>query len=144
MKSIPHTEMISKHNEGFDVYNRTDGKRKYYAHCKTLIQALMIRDYGVANNWKPFPKIHTSETHEPYIHKRERGYCIIKQINGKLTYFGIYDKIEDAIAERDLLIKFDWDWDNVCECSEEGDSWIDKVMKTSWRNCSKYDTLYNW
>ena len=144
MKSIPHTEMISKHNEGFDVYNRTDGKRKYYAHCKTLIQALMIRDYGIANNWKPFPKIHTSKTHEKYIHKRHRGYCIIKQIEGRLIYFGIYDKLEDAIAERDLLIKYNWDWDKICECTDEGDSWIDKVMKTSWRNCSKYDTLYNW
>ena len=30
MKSIPHTEMISKHNGGFDVYDRTDGKRKYH------------------------------------------------------------------------------------------------------------------
>lgn len=144
MKEFYGTEMISKHADGFDIWNRTVNPPEYYAHCKTLIQALMIRDYGVANNWKPFPKSHTSETHEPYIHKRKRGYCIIKQINGKLTYFGIYDKIEDAIAERDLLIKYNWDWDNVCECSEEGDSWIDKVMKTSWRNCSKYDTFYNW
>ena len=145
MKNIPGTEMISKHKNGYQIYTDTrSNKRKYYAITKTLIQALMVRDYGIATNWMPFPKIHTSKTHEPYIHKRERGYCIIKEIKGKLHYFGIFDKLEDAIDERDLLIEFDWDIDKLCECVEEGNSWINKAMKSSYQKRSHYDTFYNW
>lgn len=144
MKEFYGTEMISKHADGFDIWNRTVNPPEYYAHCKTLIQALMIRDYAIVNNWQPFPKIHTSKTHEPYIHKSHRGYSIIKQINGKLEYFGVFDKLEDAISERDLLIKYNWSYDNL-ESLNDGNSWINKTMVTSFRKSNnRFDRYSNW
>ena len=107
--------MISKHKEGYDVYTGTSRKKKYYAHAQTLIQALMKRDYGLANNWKPFPYTHISKTSELYIHDSNGRFMILKEINGNLIYFGTFDTLEDAIAERDLLIKYDWDYDVICE-----------------------------
>ena len=144
MKGILGTEMISKHKDGFDVINRTINPPKYYAHCKTLIQALMIRDYGINNNWKPFPKIHTSKTHEPYIHKSHRGYAILKQINGKIEYFGVFDRLKDAIAERDLLVKYNWSYDEM-ESLDEGNSWVNKKMTTSFtKSKNRFDRYSNW
>ena len=145
MQGVPGTEQICKHKWGYQVYTDTRRtKRRYYGFAKTLIQALMIRDYGKATNYAPFPKIHNSKTHEPYIHKAERGWMIVKSINGKMEYFGVFDRLEDAIAERDLLIKYGWNYDNM-ECLDEGNSWIDKTMRTSFRKSkNRYDRYSNW
>ena len=145
MKGIKGTEMISKHKDGYDVLTGTSRKRRYYAHAKTLIQALMKRDYGIANNWKPYPYTHISKTSELYIHNSNGRFMILKEINKKMEYFGTFDTMEDAIAERDLLIKCNWDYD-VMESIDEGDSWIDndKLMKSSYSDESHYDTYYNW
>ena len=159
MKNIIGTELISKHKYGYQIYTLgTIKTRKYYASCKTLIEALMIRDYGMVNNWKPFPKPWNSKTGERYIHKEDRGYSIKKTIKGKQEYFGVFDRLEDAISERDLLIRFDWDLEVLCECCDEGNSFLDgvKPLKSTFTkyterrdiipekmwDTAKYDKLY--
>ena len=120
MRGIKGTEMISKNSTyGYDVYTGTTRSKKYYAHAKTLIEALMKRDYGIANNWKSLPYNHVSKTKEPYIHNSNGRFMILKDINKKQEYFGTFDTLEDAIAERDLLIKYDWDYDVICEGIDE-------------------------
>ena len=122
MKSIPGTEYIVSYTVNgyryFRVQKRCNGNSRFYGQGRTLIEALMIRDYGIANDWKPFPT-YNSKTQEPYIHVNRKSYSIVKQINGKLEYFGTFDKLEDAIKERDLLIACDWDWERLCECVDE-------------------------
>lgn len=159
MRGIVGTELISKHKYGYQINTEGNSKtRKYYGFGRTLIEALMIRDWGMNNEWKPFPKPTNSKTNERYIHKIHRGYAIIKSVNGKLQYFGIFDKLEDAILERDLLEKYNWDLELVCECSNEGisflsgiksqkstftkhDARLDYIDEKMWNN-AKYDKLY--
>lgn len=50
---------------------------------------------------------------------RAGNYEIQKQINGKSKYFGTYNTLEDAQTERDLLIKYNWDIEKLCECHDE-------------------------
>ena len=71
MEGVPGTKYISYHksDKRFSVQKSINGKVKSLGGYKTLIGALMIRDYCIANNWKPYPK-HKPET-EKYISYRK-------------------------------------------------------------------------
>lgn len=56
-----------------------------------------------------------------FIHtNRKTGkYQITKKINKEWVYFTSFDSLEKARYERDLLVKYNWDWEKVCECHDE-------------------------
>ena len=113
MEGVPGTKYISYHksDKRFSVQKSINGKVKSLGGYKTLIGALMIRDYCIANNWKPYPK-HKPET-EKYISYRKNlnVWEIIKNINGKNEYFGRYHTLKEAIKWRDYFIKNNWNLD---------------------------------
>ena len=54
-----------------------------------------------------------------YIQKTPAGnYRIEKWVKGKSEHYGTYTTLFDAILERDLLIKYNWDYDLLCEHDE--------------------------
>ena len=116
MRGVPGTSNIGydRKNNKYRVDYVENGKIKRLATARTLIEALMIRDWCKENDWKPF--IHRSK----FIQKQPYGgyqiYKHFKQKDGsyKKHCFGCYNTIEDAIEERDLLIKYDWDFEAVC------------------------------
>lgn len=55
-----------------------------------------------------------------YICKNKSGsYSIRKWLNRKYNHFGTFKKLKYAKEERDLLIKYNWDLEKVCECHNE-------------------------
>ena len=112
MRDIPGTNHISyrKSDDLYIVVKSVKGKVKHLGSFKTLIGALMIRDYCQANDWKPYPK-NRSKSGEKYISYRENldVYEIVKNINGCNEYFGRYHTLEEAVKWRDYFIANDWD-----------------------------------
>jgi len=107
MKDIPKTENISQSNGYFRVIKRIDGSEKFIGSGKTLIQALMMRDWAEQNNWQHYPK--KTVTNEKYITRAKSGtYCVGKKINGKTRYYGGFKTLEEAIVFRDKCIKHGW------------------------------------
>ena len=115
MKNIPNTKGIAPSKDGYVIYTG----RRYLGYADTLIEALMMRDWCYNNNYKKYPKKPDTCTKEKYIYPKNNGkYIIIKYFNKKLESFGVFDTLNEAIRERDLLIKCNWDYELVCEVDE--------------------------
>ena len=96
------------------VQKRICGQTKHFGMCRTLIGVLMMRDWCQANDWQqPYPKKRSTEW--KYIHKFNGKYKIQKVIDGKIEYFGSFNTLEDALKERDLLIKYNWNLYDLCD-----------------------------
>lgn len=116
---------IYKWEKGYMVNKQIDGKFYYFGNYHSLEKAKKARDYFVDHDWRiderfKFMKIPPTR----YLRKTKAGnYKIVKWLNKKMVYFGTFHNLEDAMLERDLLIECNWDWDILCECSDEGDLW---------------------
>lgn len=110
MRDIPHTEHISRHRD----YNGT-GKTMYIVVYKnrrlgtarTLIEALMMRDWCVANGWRKF----AGGMRYLYFCPTNRLWYIHKDN----VHHGCFKRLEDAMHERDCLVQCDWDYDLLVE-----------------------------
>lgn len=113
MRDIPGTTNISYHkkDDRYSVSKSINGKLQHLGGFKTLIGALMIKDWCEANQWKPYPNNRNKSSGEKYIHYRENldVYEIIKSINGHNEYFGRYHTLTEAKKWRDYFIEQDWD-----------------------------------
>ena len=115
MKNVLGTECVSfcKTDNNFRVAKRINGFQKLLGSSKTLIGALMIRDWCEANNWQKYPKKDSKST-EAYIRKQEKAdplyrYRVAKVINGKEYSFGSFPTLKEAKECRDNCIKHNWD-----------------------------------
>lgn len=115
MYGIHGTEYISFCNSDkvFKVSKRINGYQKFLGSSKTLIGALMIRDWCESNNWQKYPKSDTKST-EPYIRVQDKAdplyrYRVAKIIKGKEYSFGSFPTLEEAKKCRDNCIKHNWD-----------------------------------
>lgn len=129
MKGIKGTKYIYKKSDGgYSIHKRVDGKLKYYAHGRTLIEILMKRDMLEANDWDK-DKVAFIPS---YIYIIPNGsFMIQKKINGKIYHFGTFKEYDDAVDERDLLKTNQWDWDLICEEDERDDGkiiFLNKLM----------------
>lgn len=130
MKGIPNTKYIRKKNaNSYEIYRNVPGSTKYYGRGRTLIEALMKRDMIIANGWKPMYLPNT--TGERYIYPNGEQFIIIKYINGKGMSYGTFDTLEEAVKERDLLIKYNWDLELVCEFADKNEEWLSGVNRRS-------------
>ncbi len=114
MRGIIDTLNIIKKSDKYCVVVSKDGKLKQLATGRTLIEALMMRDWCRENGWIPFVRrLQFIQEHGPGIYQI---YKYFKQNDGsyKKICFGSYRTVEDAIEERDLLIKHNWDFEALC------------------------------
>lgn len=128
MKDIPKTKYICKssHANSYKITKNfnVNGKSKsfHYGSFKTLEEAIEYRDLCIERDWDEqlMPKNNPITCNSMrYIHKSPVGnYEIKKWENGKTVHYGTYHTLFDAIQERDLLIKHDWDYDAVCNIDE--------------------------
>lgn len=113
-------EMKYIYKTPYNTYRVTkyiNGKPKSFGTFKSLKQAQKHRDICVRNNWdEKFKKRHNLKhiTQD----KRTGHYYIHRRKGGKNTYYGYFSNIIDAIRERDLLIKYNWDTDALYESGE--------------------------
>ena len=112
MRGVEGTKYISKTKcRGHTYYSieRTiNGKSRFFGSGKTLIEALMKRDWVESNNWTTkYPTQFKCD--EKYINRRNSGtYVVEKTINGKHRYYGGFNNLEDAVKFRDYCIKNGW------------------------------------
>lgn len=113
MKNIPGTECIawSKSEEKFIISKRINGYQKFLGSHKSLISALMIRDWCKAHNWRKYPKS-KNKTGEPYIRQINKDpmqkYSVYKIIDGHYVTFGSYPTLKEAKKRRDECIAYNW------------------------------------
>lgn len=114
MRGVPGTKYIKKHSiDGYEIFKQLNGKWTYLGRGKTLIMALMKRDWCKANNWTPYP------SNFKYIRKTRAGsYEIIKRINGKTESYGTFKTLKEAQEEVELLKKYEWDLGALCDLNE--------------------------
>ena len=109
MRGITGTQNISFHpsTKQYSVQKRFNGINHYVGSFKTLIQALMARDWAVINNWQHYPRQTT--TGEKYITRANSGtYCVTKKIKGKTKYYGGFKTLEEAVKYRDFIVSKGW------------------------------------
>ena len=114
MRGFPGTKNIKKHSiSGYEIFKRLNGKDTYLGRGKTLIIALMKRDWCKANNWKPYPSTFK------YIRETRSGsYIIEKQTNKKCDSYGTFRTLKEAQKELELLKKYEWDLEALCDLNE--------------------------
>lgn len=120
MKNVPGTECVAwiKSQKKFIVSKRINGHQKFLGSHKSLICALMIRDWCEAHNWLKYPKSKnkTGEHHILQINKDPmKKYSVYKIIDGKHTTFGSYPTLKEAIERRDYCIENNWSLDLIPE-----------------------------
>ena len=113
MKNVPGTECISwiKSQKKFIVSKRINGYQKFLGSHKSLICALMIRDWCEAHNYEKYPKSlnKTGEHHIIQINKDPmQKYTVYKIIDGHHVTFGSYPTLKEARNRRDECIAHDW------------------------------------
>lgn len=118
MKGVPGTENIAwiESEKKFIVSKRINGYQKFLGSHKSLICALMIRDYCKAHNWIKYPKSlnKTGEHHIIQINKNPmKKYTVYKIIDGHHVTFGSYPTLKEAIEKRDYCIAHDWSLDLI-------------------------------
>ena len=85
---------------------------KFYGAFKDYNEAIIHRDKCVAGNWDE-SLVYSNPM--KFIQKRGKSYHI--QRRGK--FYGAYTNMIDAMNERDLLVKYDWNVEIICECHDE-------------------------
>lgn len=107
------------HSNTYTIQRTFNKKCKNYGSFPTLEEAKAYLEKVIENDWdeKLLAKNNQKELYPlRYIYKDKSGsYAVLKKINGKMERFGTFKRLEDAINERDLLIKYDWDFELLCE-----------------------------
>jgi len=97
-------------------YDKVERRHVNYGSYETLKKARLVKALLSKSGWDIEAlediKQLTSEyakVSEKYIHLKDGGYMIVKNIDGKATYFGWYKTLQCAIDERDRLIASNWE-----------------------------------
>lgn len=128
---------IYRKKYGWSIDKRINNENVHFFSSVSLIECLMVRDLLIANDWdiRVIPCKET-KTNEKYIFPATNsgGYFIQKSLNGHDEYFEYCRTLEQAIHERDLLIKYNWDMELVCENDDEilgGEMWLNNKLAKS-------------
>lgn len=121
MKGIKGTKYIHQNNRcgTFIITKKINGKETNFGSYSTLKEAIKWRNYFQKEGWgKCYDERLAYSTNPPkyitYI-KERKLYRIQKTIDGKKEYFGHFKNYSDAIEEVELLKKYDWDLQTVCD-----------------------------
>ncbi|MCR5027027.1 MAG: hypothetical protein K6A34_06270 [Methanobrevibacter sp.] len=127
MYGIPGTKNIHRAYDEFTIIKKINGKTIYLGRGKTLIIALMKRDWCEANNWKPYPIQRYCIRQTPY---GTWNLTKKKRINGtsKAIYSANFSTYNEAKKEAELFEKYDWDLEAVCNNSEEVEEYGEQFL----------------
>lgn len=98
---------IVKDNNRFVVKRTYKGDLHIFGYFKTLDEAIKCREDLVSTNWGDL-NISLQINKEKYISYNGLMYTIQRMINGKLNVYGLFYELDDAIQQRDWLIKHGW------------------------------------
>lgn len=151
---LNNSNYIYKINNGFTIIKYVNKERRYFGKYDTYEKALNQVEFLKNNDWNIE---HAKDTgikrdrcfETRYISKTDYGaYYIQKRINGKMSNFGVFDTLEEAIKERNLYEQCNWDWELICEHTStekfDRNKLIVKGASSSFykpENNSHYDTI---
>lgn len=92
LMNLPLEEALTKHNVSFE-----EAFKVFHKHEKQPYNIKQSRRRSV----------------DFYIFNRKDSYTIRKDVNGKVTMFGTYHSLEDAIKVRNVLMEEGWVQSNV-------------------------------
>ena len=97
-------------------YDEKEHRHINYGSYETLKKARLVKALLSKSGWdsdvlEDINKLASeyAKVSEKYIHLKDGGYMIVKNIKGKATYFGWYKTLQGAIDERDRLIANNWE-----------------------------------
>ena len=111
-------------NGKYQLTHIVDGVLHTYGTYRTKVEALVARDRCEAENWENYIK----PCH--IFNFRDDKYIIMKVIDGRLEYFGIYNTLEEAEAEVEVLRSVGWDFDLWCEVDDRVDGRVVYLNKS--------------
>lgn len=108
MLGVEGTNNISYHADTglYQIGKKINGKFVSMGYGKTLIEALVKRDWCIAHNWQPYPR--TTRTNEKYIRLVDNHYKVMKRIRGKYKTYGSFNTLEEAVTYRDFIVSKGW------------------------------------
>lgn len=108
-----------KKNGGYYIMKHIRNKNVIFAHFNDLEEVRKYRDHCMWSGWNPkMIKPHPRHDRDPtlkYIREENGKYLLLKNIDGKLESFGLFNTLEEAQKEREWCIKCGWDWDLIVE-----------------------------
>lgn len=119
-RSIRHKHVRRVHNT-WQIIKQLDNKTYNFGSFRTLEAAIKHRDYCIEHNWSLDCKyVRNKKHHLPkYITPARNGrYYIQKKVGGELKLWYGFRSVEDAVRERDLLMRVGWDDDKLIELDE--------------------------
>ena len=128
----------------YEIRKEINHHKYYWGIFDTLEEAITARDYFVKTGWK------LNERHiflkGNYIVERNGKFYIVKSIGGKQEYFGVFNNLEDAKEEVELLQRSGWDYDTLESFDETDDGkiqWLDgKLLHTAFEKKPERNDLY--
>lgn len=108
------TKYIYRVGEYYRVSKTFSGKVKNFGHYNSLDEAIAIRDKLIENGWDDSflglrKVIRWEDSYNRNIHKTNRGFDVVKRIDGELINFGSFETLEEAISYRDELEENGWE-----------------------------------
>ena len=144
-KQKPEPKNIYKcYGGGYEIRKEINHHRYFFGTYDTLEEAITAREYFVENGWKLNERLIFSKVAN--IQEKDGKFHIVKRIDGKLEYFGVFYNLEDAKKEVKLLRRSGWDYDAL-ESFDETDNgkiqWLDgKLSHTTFEKKSERNDLY--
>ncbi len=109
VQQLPRNIYRNKHGN-YVIQKQIHGKKKYYGSYHSLKEAIQVKNQLEEEGWKRPIKSDTSRRGLPrYVYRLNKGYILIKDNES----YGVFKNLEDALAEKALLIDHNWDYDYI-------------------------------
>lgn len=103
----------------YRVVKLVDGKYVYFGTFDTLDDARRHRDYCISKGWSSDCRVLTRKKHNlPSYITRSGGGFLLQKRSKVHNYRQWFKCLEDAVYERELLLKVDWDEERLWELDE--------------------------
>jgi len=101
---------INKYDGKYRIFKNINGKREYFGQYDNFQDAVNKRDWLIEHDWiKTLEVDYEKEYYKHITLVKNSQYIIIKRINGKNTYFGRCNTLEEALLWRDIVKHNNWD-----------------------------------
>lgn len=95
----------------FEIRKKVGGVLTYWGTYHTLEEARLYRAYYIGKKWMVNPHF----MNRKYIYENNGRYTVSKMIEGHTISYGTFNTLKEAISERDICIKCNWDFDLIVE-----------------------------
>ena len=113
-------------NGSYKINKTLNGTFRNFGTYPSLENALLARDILIESDWNidmvPAELFKEMEKYN-FIHHQKGRYLIAKKIDGIVKYFGTFDNLNDAIAQRNRLIANNWEIEEIIQ-EEKVDEYI--------------------